>query len=647
LPTDHATSGDELTHPPASTHAGTDRPPDAAPDSPPDAGPDSPPDLLPDGIGSAREALRGAIPRAEPDADLVHRPDRKHLEQDTRLATVAHAAEAVTRDGATAASAQAGQSAHASLSTPPTTAGPVLPVYRPGSAGSPRRLPRDPRALVLPQPRADVEPVPHEIASAFQATHGVDVSNVPIHRGPEASSRARSLGAWAFTHRERVFLPAEHGSLQEPTGRALLAHELTHVVQQRTLGSSLPTESSPHGQALEDAARGVGDWFRDGVRSGGPPALTHRPPSVRRPDWLVDPSDYAQQVADELIRGGVAHRGGDGELVLGPSSTAEGLGLAGVQRLDTDAPTSHSDHLLGQQRLVEEVKRNLGMDPTRTLDDDRFIEEMVRLQRGSPARAAAATKDEVEEQRVESTIDWLMSMGNRTLPQFSQSLGFELTADKIYGGLFGPSWKARQVADHTKPAEDDDPDQVRGREKPRKAGSAGKTTPKTGGASSRKGAPTGTGTAGTRSAKAAKSTGLGAKPGLTPPAAKDDNEDEDERIESAQDWMVALGNRVLPRLGQTWGVEGWSGDAVLERAYRKPEEEARAEAAAKEQALQALVEAKERESRTPRTSTEGARLAKDVDMDELVRRLWPRLRTRLRQELLVDRERAGMLTDFR
>jgi hypothetical protein len=37
----------------------------------------------------------------------------------------------------------------------------------------------------------------------------------------------------------------------------------------------------------------------------------------------------------------------------------------------------------------------------------------------------------------------------------------------------------------------------------------------------------------------------------------------------------------------------------------------------------------------------------DIDLDALARRLWERIRTNLRGELLVDRERSGKLTDFR
>jgi hypothetical protein len=37
----------------------------------------------------------------------------------------------------------------------------------------------------------------------------------------------------------------------------------------------------------------------------------------------------------------------------------------------------------------------------------------------------------------------------------------------------------------------------------------------------------------------------------------------------------------------------------------------------------------------------------DLDLDELTARLYDRIRSRLRLELLLDRERAGLLSDFR
>jgi hypothetical protein len=77
---------------------------------------------------------------------------------------------------------------------------------------------------------------------------------VKIHRGSEAADLSRSLDARSFTHQGEVFLPKRHGSIESGPGRALLAHELTHVAQQRRLGSNLPREDTPHGRQLESEA---------------------------------------------------------------------------------------------------------------------------------------------------------------------------------------------------------------------------------------------------------------------------------------------------------------------------------------------------------------------------------------------------------
>jgi hypothetical protein len=77
---------------------------------------------------------------------------------------------------------------------------------------------------------------------------------VRIRRGSEAEQMAGALDARAFTHQGEIFLPDKHGPLTGQKAQSLLAHEMTHVVQQRRLGSNLPTEDSPHGQHLEAQA---------------------------------------------------------------------------------------------------------------------------------------------------------------------------------------------------------------------------------------------------------------------------------------------------------------------------------------------------------------------------------------------------------
>ena len=120
----------------------------------------------------------------------------------------------------------------------------------------------------MPQPRrpAPAPPptgaAPGELVDAVWRTHGVDVSDVPVHRGPEAAVEARALGARAFTRGGEVFLPADEGPLDQPVARGLLAHELTHAAQQRALGSALPGEGSDAGTALEAAAVATERWAR-------------------------------------------------------------------------------------------------------------------------------------------------------------------------------------------------------------------------------------------------------------------------------------------------------------------------------------------------------------------------------------------------
>jgi hypothetical protein len=107
---------------------------------------------------------------------------------------------------------------------------------------------RAPLTMPLPQPdrsgAASVAPRPGPGSS----------QPVRIHRGAEASDLAAALDARSFTHGGEIFMPASHGSLSSGKGQALLAHEMTHVVQQRRLANSLPGESSPQGRTLEAEA---------------------------------------------------------------------------------------------------------------------------------------------------------------------------------------------------------------------------------------------------------------------------------------------------------------------------------------------------------------------------------------------------------
>ncbi len=71
-------------------------------------------------------------------------------------------------------------------------------------------------------------PLPAAVRSFMEPRFGKDFSSVRVHAGGESAQLNRQLGAQAFTHRNHVYL----GQGASAGDRGLMAHELTHVVQQ-------------------------------------------------------------------------------------------------------------------------------------------------------------------------------------------------------------------------------------------------------------------------------------------------------------------------------------------------------------------------------------------------------------------------------
>lgn len=78
--------------------------------------------------------------------------------------------------------------------------------------------------------------LPKDIQTEMSHKMGVDFSGVNIHTGTNAHKLNRHLGAKAFTHGSDIYFNRGEYNSVSSEGKHLLAHELTHVVQQR-LGS--------------------------------------------------------------------------------------------------------------------------------------------------------------------------------------------------------------------------------------------------------------------------------------------------------------------------------------------------------------------------------------------------------------------------
>jgi hypothetical protein len=75
-------------------------------------------------------------------------------------------------------------------------------------------------------------PLPDEVRSFMEPRFGADFSQVRVHTGSDAAQMNWDLNAQAFTHQQDVYFGAGKYDPASNAGKQLLAHELTHVVQQ-------------------------------------------------------------------------------------------------------------------------------------------------------------------------------------------------------------------------------------------------------------------------------------------------------------------------------------------------------------------------------------------------------------------------------
>ncbi|MCX4245562.1 eCIS core domain-containing protein [Paraliomyxa miuraensis] len=77
------------------------------------------------------------------------------------------------------------------------------------------------------------QPLPSELLGYMEARFGRDFGQVRSHSGPEAALLARQVRARAFTVGHDIVFGEGQLRPREPDGRRLVAHELTHVLQQQ------------------------------------------------------------------------------------------------------------------------------------------------------------------------------------------------------------------------------------------------------------------------------------------------------------------------------------------------------------------------------------------------------------------------------
>ena len=80
--------------------------------------------------------------------------------------------------------------------------------------------------------RGGGQPLPDAVRDTLEPRFGHDFSGVRIHADADADALSRQLGALAFTAGQDVFFREDNYRPDSDDGKRLIAHELTHVVQQ-------------------------------------------------------------------------------------------------------------------------------------------------------------------------------------------------------------------------------------------------------------------------------------------------------------------------------------------------------------------------------------------------------------------------------
>lgn len=114
-------------------------------------------------------------------------------------------------------------------------------------------------------------PLDESVRSSMESSFGQDFSDVRVHTDSQASKSAESVGANAYTVGSDIVFRSGHFDAASPTGQRTIAHELSHVVQQRS--GPVDGTDAPGGIRLSDPSdrfERAADATADQVLSGSP-----------------------------------------------------------------------------------------------------------------------------------------------------------------------------------------------------------------------------------------------------------------------------------------------------------------------------------------------------------------------------------------
>ena len=176
----------------------------------------------------------------------------------------------------------------------------------------------------IDQKRGSGSPLPTQTRSFMESWMGSSFKNVSVHTDGQAVQLNRELGARAFTVGNDIFFNEGEYSPESNDGKHLLAHELTHTVQQGGINTAVQRTDDEHScdrTAISNARRAAA--IRTQVvyhhLSGVHPTLGRRQQyeAIRTARKLIHP-DLTLSQTTEIVGDMVSRLGNDAQIVCGP-----------------------------------------------------------------------------------------------------------------------------------------------------------------------------------------------------------------------------------------------------------------------------------------------------------------------------------------
>ncbi|MGN6539434.1 MAG: eCIS core domain-containing protein [Ginsengibacter sp.] len=124
-------------------------------------------------------------------------------------------------------------------------------------------------------------PLPHDTRAQMESSFDADFSNVRIHNDSSAVQMSKDLNAHAFTHGSDVYFNSGKYDAYSNSGKRLLAHELTHTIQQGQHANSVQRNAT---DAASGALSPAPPYKVKGIEFN-PTAKTLVIPNINLPDF--------------------------------------------------------------------------------------------------------------------------------------------------------------------------------------------------------------------------------------------------------------------------------------------------------------------------------------------------------------------------